>query len=165
MKGFTKLTIPFTGKLTVQVPDQERVEGNREPYTQKGLAEDAVRRFSAAANYSTVNPERSDPGATDVHFFWNMGVLDRKPVDAKTVSKMSNSELAAWLLPNARQCVWQICPHEMPEGMHNPFALEMYQDDRGTLHIIQLFIERDHAKSETWFNHIQGYALYTNTGL
>ena len=71
-KDIQHITIPFTGAITLQIPSDERLEGNREPYTKQTMVEVEVNRFNRS--FEKLAPEEPrTPGVRSawIRFDWN----------------------------------------------------------------------------------------------
>ena len=74
---------------------------------------------------------------------------------------MTNSNISNSVLPKDHRCLWQVCPGELPKDMqHNPFALELFQTDKGELHLLQLLVATGLQKPDMWYENITGFVHF-----
>lgn len=65
----------------------------------------------------------------------------------------SPSEWRDELVPQPRECYWQICPSELPDGLPE-MALELWNGGDNQLHLLQFLLLRDKSGEVPWYDRI-----------
>lgn len=72
----------------------------------------------------------------------------------KTNTEIVHAELG----DDARRCLWQIYPGELPQNAP-AMVLELWEDSSGKLHLFQ-FLLRSSDPGGDWYNRIRGFIRF-----